>query len=127
MIQVGNGSRLLDAKECFDLWNKHRTLKRVQQELMRKGIHGMKSDDKPPTEKTISDAAWRYVLENPVPARKEMEDHGIVMEDKEWNETMVRRATFILGTSRGRFEAWVKENGLENYEYIYKRRMGTFD
>jgi len=40
MIQVGNGAKILDDKECFDLWNQHRTLKRVQQELMRKGKHG---------------------------------------------------------------------------------------
>ena len=127
MIQVGNGAKILDDKECFDLWNQHRTLKRVQQELMRQGKHGIKSDDKPPTEKTISDAAWRYVLYNPIEAREEMERHGIIMDDKEWGETLVRRATYILGTSRGRFEEWVKENDLEKFEYVYKRRMGTFD
>jgi len=49
------------------------------------------------------------------------------MDDKEWGETLVRRATYILGTSRGRFEEWVKENDLEKFEYVYKRRMGTFD
>ena len=127
MIQVGNGTKILDSKMCFDLWNKHKTLKRVQQELLRQGYHGAKSEDKPPTEKTISDSAWRYVVENPVEAREEMERHGIVMEDREWYESMIRRATYILGTSRRRFEEWIKKNNLEQYEYVYQRRMGTFD
>jgi hypothetical protein len=127
MINVGNGARILDGKECFELWNKHRTLKRVQQELLRKGIHGIKSEDKPPTEKTISDAVWRYILENLEQGRQEMEEAGIIMDDKEWGETIVRRATYILGTSRTRFVNWIKENNLEEFEYIYKRRMGTID
>ena len=29
-----------------------------------------------------SDAAWRYVLYNPIEAREEMERHGIIMDDK---------------------------------------------
>jgi len=127
MIKTGIGCKILDDKMCFDLWNEFKTLKGVQAELMKMGLHGSKSENKPPTEKTISDAAWRYVLNNPVIARKEMEAHGLIMDDKIWKESMVRRATYVFGTSRKRFVDWIKENELQEFEYIYKRRMGTID
>lgn len=128
MIKVGAGVRLIPGRLAFDLWNELKTLPAVQEELLRRGYHGLRSEDVPPTELTISNSAWRYVLNNMDEARQEMENHGIIFDtDDDWNEQCITKATFVLGSSRGRFIKWIKDNNFERYEHIFKHRWGTVD
>jgi len=126
MIRIG-APRILDGKECFDLWNKLGSLQKVAEEFKRQGLTG-KNGKGHPTTTTVANSAWRYVLNNLESARSEMEGYGIIFDtDREWNEVIVTKATYILGSSRRRFFRWIDEHNLWEYGYVFETRMGKAD
>jgi len=126
MIRIG-APRILDGKECFDLWNKLGSLKKVSQEFERRGMTG-KNGKGHPTGTTVANSAWRYVLSHLDEARLEMEKYGVFFDtDTEWNEVVVTKATYILGSSRKRFFRWIEENDFWDYAYVFETRMGKAD
>lgn len=117
-----------DSKEYFDMWMELGTLPRVSEHYFNLGVVN------PKTGKRVNQmlfwyAAMKWVIFNPDDARPHFEKSNMrKFSDEEWESWLVEKAMKpgLLGTSRQRFFAWVRQFGFQKYEYIFKSRFGSF-
>jgi hypothetical protein len=110
-----NTKTVLDPKQCFDLWIETGSVYKAR--LVLKSKYGIVN---PETGKLITamglwDAAWRYVLENMVEARKSVEQtwraNGQLLSDAEWYKIVTKRAVYLYSPSK-------LEKFLARHEYL---------
>lgn len=126
MSITSRGTSKLDDKECFDLWVELGTLKKVGQELVRRG-KASPTTGKAYTGTIISKHALRWVLENQEEARQIYLDEGSTLTDEQWERWLVEKATTVFHFSPKNFFRWIERNGFEKYEIIYLRKFGTLE
>lgn len=113
------------AKFYFDLWIELGTIARVAEHLFNLG------EKNPKTGKKITDSAIHrlimlYVLENPDDAKPyfEQENGGIPIDQTDWEEYLVGKATNVYNTSAKRLIQWLNRNPwAKKYDYIYANRL----
>lgn len=72
-------------------------------------------------------AAMRWVIYHMDEARPYYIAEGSTLAEDErlWSEWVIKKAIRLLGDSSvDRFMAWVKDNGLEKYDYAYAEHFG---
>lgn len=114
---------LLDDKQCLDLWIELGSTEKVSKHLANNGQVNP-TTKKPFSQMAIWDAAFRWILSHPEEAREIYVEQGSVLTQEEWEEWLVGRARHVLGTSKGRFLAWIERNNFQKYEYVYAERFG---
>ncbi len=111
------GKKLLDTKECWELWHKIGSLKGVQNYLLQKGVINQRTG-RPVTVAGIEKAAFTWALENQETARKDLsyawQQEGFILTDDEWRKFLVKKARLIFYQRPGRFGKFISDNGLED-------------
>jgi hypothetical protein len=120
----GNARKLIDEKEAFDLWVKLGAIQKVQTHMKMAGKINP-NNGKPFTIMAIWHAAMRWVLYNSEEAKAIYQEQGSTLSDLQWEEWLVKKAMYVLGTSsRTRFLRWIERMGFEKYDYLYAEQFG---
>ncbi len=94
----------LDPKESFDAWIESGSVYKARYIMRDKYGKVNPSSGKIASHEGIWDAAWRYVLDNPIEARKQINDvwkaNGELLDDTRWNTMVIRRARYLYSDKR---------------------------
>lgn len=118
--------RILNPKECFELWVELGSIQKVCGNLAFKGTINPYTQ-RPFTPMGVWKSAMFWVTSNIEEAWKFYQEGGSPFTKKEFEEWVVGKAMFVYGTSRKRFLRWIDENGFEKYEPIYERAFPRFE
>jgi hypothetical protein len=113
--------RILDEKECFDLWVELGTLEKVRQVMYDRGLrHPLTGKSVTPF--GIRTAAFRYMLDNLEVAYERMNSSFRILSREEFDKWAVYKALTLFQTEVA-FGDWLKNQGW----YDDKRYLEVYD
>ena len=107
---IKQNSKYLDGEYCMKLWAELVTLQQVVNQLKEEGVVNPLTL-RPPIRMAVSLCAWRWMLESrdnfDYAKKKYLEPlllgKGVVWDDDDWGDFIMRHAKFTMGTSQKRY------------------------
>lgn len=109
---------VLDQKQCFELWLKYDSIYHVATALAEQGVCNPETGN-PFSGSAIWQSAMRYIIQDPDASYQIYVDKGSKLTRKEFNVFLIKHAMTIFRSQR-KLEEWVKEHGLQDYEFAWK-------
>lgn len=101
-------TKVITDKMAWDAWMKTGSTYKAPEYLFRvHGITSPRNKGKLVSHAGVAIAAYRYMLDNPVEARKDLDDsmkaNGVLLTDEHWYELIYRKSLYVSKKRRNEF------------------------